>query len=93
MVCVGGDGPEFHYGIIGPDGGKIALLSSRDERPEAEANARLIVAAPELFAALRAVIDNHCRNSWNGISLRAPGFFCSTCSAARQLLARIEIEE
>ncbi len=55
--------------------------TSDDELVEQEANARLIAAAPELLAALKAVVANHCGNE---------KMFCSTCSPAREVIAKAE---
>lgn len=46
-----------------------------------EANARLIAAAPELLAALKATVANHCPND---------KMFCGSCSPARAVIAKAE---
>lgn len=56
VVIVGADTPESHYGVMDANGRKVALLSSRVERAEAEAFAHVIAAAPELLAAAKRII-------------------------------------
>src|SRR5688500_16372711 len=50
---------QHRWSIIGPDGISIANLGNNKARPvdECQANADLIIAAPELYAALRQVFD------------------------------------
>jgi hypothetical protein len=56
----------------------------RGGSPESsEANRRLVVAAPELLAALARAIANHCPDD---------RFFCSSCTPARKLIARVHGE-
>jgi hypothetical protein len=62
--------------------GAIQFSSSMSE-DEAAADARLIAAAPDLLATLRAVIANHCPND---------SVFCSTCTRARAVIAKAEGE-
>lgn len=57
-----GGKPRDGYCFIGdatPTGWPVALVSDRVATGEAEANARLIAAAPELLAALQAMVDNY----------------------------------
>lgn len=54
----GGSGDEvFGYSVTSASGADI-LYFGADDRPETEANARLIAAAPELYEALRGLVDD-----------------------------------
>jgi hypothetical protein len=53
LVCVGEDSPSAFYGVVDANGDKVALLSSREDRADAERNGRMIAAAPELLAAVK----------------------------------------
>ena len=66
--------------IVGANGQGFALTVGLYMQEDA-ANAHLIAAAPDLLAALKAVIANHCPND---------RVFCGSCSAARDIIAKAE---
>lgn len=59
----------------------IASQSISQGQFKTEADARLIAAAPELLAALKEVIANHCGND---------KLFCGSCTDARRMIAKAE---
>jgi len=63
------------------DGRTLARFGASAENGIELGNARLIAAAPDLLAALKAVVDNHCAND---------KLFCSTCTPARVVIAKAE---
>ncbi len=77
-------GSQWHYGflICSTDGEQIAQTSGRYDGTD-EPNARLIAAAPELYEALKNMLDKYgC-----GTALK-----CPDCDQARAALAKAEGE-
>jgi len=83
--------PQGHYGIFQRDyAHQVAEVFDRNTSPEmAEANARLIAAAPELLEALencRLLIEGTAE--LNGLPFEGDGTFARTIQEARAAIAK-----
>lgn len=82
VVVAGGRGEDLHLGVVGADGTKIALLSSR-----AACDADLIATAFDYHAAATGIVNQH---DADARQLNFPRCNCPVCVALRPLIEKAE---